>query len=212
MTSLRSRAAASTIIWNRVVECSAAHFLEGPSKQFASFVPIALRPYETDGLGGVGNAPSGRKRLGERHLNKITANAVNAGRFIDKNGRCRRIAAVFEKFNHFNFSPRPAAHFAQRDTASPHLCTFFGLNCHSPVTPLQLSRLFFLTSQPATTTDNPPFWFHSADRTSAGRRRPRPSARSGPVAAVTPNRLPVPGLSGDRLTAGGVSKQSPPAF
>src|SRR5882672_2296806 len=83
--------------------------------------------------------------------------------------------------------------------------SFYRSRCHNSVTSTLLSSILSINPSAARLSG---IQFHSADRTSAGRRRSRPSARSGPVAAVT--HLPgvvVPPLR--RMTAGGRRSVSP---
>src|SRR5882672_10098964 len=88
-----------------------------------------------------------------RHPDLTGADALNTRESSDRILRCAVINNVFDKV-HENASPRHSL-----GGSKPHLRFSSGL-CHNPVTPLQLSRLFLLTSQPITTC--------SADLPSAG--------------------------------------------
>src|SRR5882672_3996527 len=182
----------------------------GKAEHFADLNPCAFIINQMNRCDGFENAIGVRQRSHHRHLNVVIVYSINPANIINEyDWRLRCVFVTIER-NHGDLAPGPSGHIPDRRVSSPHYCTSFGLNCHSPVTPLQLSRLFFLTSQPATTTDNPPFWFHSADRTSAGRRRqPKAAKVEGSAAAVT--HLPLPGGEPPlrRETAGGRRSVSP---
>ena len=157
MTSVR-RALSLSIAAKR----SAKDFRHGPTEKIARRIPIAFGPNQAALLDGVAGSSRVLWLVNECNLPDALIDPVNSPHIIDKKLGCQWIADIRVKLNHFHVSPRPPAHIAKRDGASsPHSCFLCGPRCHDPVTPLQLSRLFLLTSQPITTcsADESPRWW-----------------------------------------------------
>src|SRR5258706_7500643 len=163
MTSLRPRSPASAVIGKRALEGAAADFGIGPAEQIAGVVPVPILPHEADNLACVYSSGRAGRREGKSHFDDIGVDPVNGRRSIDKECRRQRIAPVFTELDHFHFSPRPPAHIAEPDTASPHSCSLLGLsNGHVFIFLTQVKQL-------TATRGNPP--------SSSGRSAVRPGAR-----------------------------------
>jgi len=103
-------------------KCPTADFIDCPPQNIVGFMPRGRRPEQRHGFNTFKRSARAGCFQRERAFYKIGIQTVYSADFIDKNGRCSRVAPVGVELDHSDFPAFGFTNVPLTDAGLPYLC------------------------------------------------------------------------------------------